>query len=213
MRLSSVFYNFSYALVRGFFRVILGKEEMLASMVPPKLAYLWSEYKLLLSHVDEDYQDLYGFVDYKDKAVLDVGADYGSTASFFFEKGAQIVYGVEKNKWMIRKMRRNTKRMNNLVPIELDVSCPNQFAKLLRYNPDIVKVDCEGCERHLLEVDDSIFSDIAEYIIETHTQELFDAFLKKLKRTGYVVSNVRQLLNSKVGNTITLFYARKMDMN
>ncbi len=209
MRFDKLFYNFSYTLVHTFCKMIYGKDEMLASSVPPLFAYLWSQYKVLFSHHDEDYQDLYGFVDYKDKVVLDIGADYGSTASFFLKQGARTVYGVERNKWMVKKMRKNAEKMGNLIPIKLDVSCPDQFDKLLLLNPDIVKVDCEGCEKHLLDIKDSIFSSINEYIIETHTKELFDGFVNKFEHAGYKISNVRNMNESKTGYEINLFYAKK----
>lgn len=209
MNLKNSLYNISYGIVRAFIKIIYGKDEMLASSIPPLFAYLWSQYKLLFSHHDEDYQDLYGFVDYKDKVVLDIGADYGSTASFFFERGAKTVYGVERNKWMVKKMRKNAEKMGNLIPILLDVSCSNQFDKLLLLTPDIVKVDCEGCEEYLLEVGDSLLSTVNEYIIETHTRELLDAFVNKFEHAGYEISNIRNMNESKTGHEINLFYAKK----
>src|SRR4030042_374590 len=45
--------------------------------------------------IDEDYNHHWGFADFKGKSVLDLGADYGSTAWFFIEKGAKLVVAVE----------------------------------------------------------------------------------------------------------------------
>ncbi len=211
MSLSSAVYNSSSWIVRNILKIITGKDEMLGSSVPPLFAYMWSEFKLLMSHKDEDYQDLYGFVDYKDKVVLDIGADYGSTALFFLEKGAKTVYAVERNKWMIKKMKRIANRINNIVPMKINVACSMRFEHLLELNPDIVKVDCEGCEEYLLGVDNLSFLKANEYIIETHTKKLFVEFTEKLEKLNYTISNVRCLHKSNGENDIMLFYAKRND--
>ena len=50
-----------------------------------------------------NYDSMYGSLDYRDAVVLDIGADFGSTARFFFERGAKRVVSLDivppKEEW------------------------------------------------------------------------------------------------------------------
>ena len=49
---------------------------------------------------------------------------------------------------------------------------PEQLTELyLLYKPDVVKLDCEGCEAQLLGLSDDIFGIPKYYVMETHTEE------------------------------------------
>jgi len=52
----------------------------------------------ILPIFNEDYNECWGCVSYKDKTVLDLGADYGSTVYYFLKNGAKKVIAVEGDK-------------------------------------------------------------------------------------------------------------------
>jgi len=116
------------------------------------------------------YESIKTSVDYKDKVVLDIGADYGTTANFFIRRGAKKVICVERNFKLFEKLWENSRIENKIVPINLSISTPKDIDKLLRkYKPDIVKMDCEGCEVNLYNSLDVEAIRIPQmYIIELH---------------------------------------------
>lgn len=148
----------------------------------------------------ENYEDDWGFVDFQDKTVLDIGADYGSTAAFFLKKGAKKVISVERVQGRCGKMGRYFEGDDRVVPICLNVSCGDDYKELLeQYDIDMMKVDCEGCEAYLLDLDNEHFSQVPEYVIEMHNlanskragnphnhgNDLVRPFREKFKECGY----------------------------
>jgi hypothetical protein len=88
--------------------------------------------------------------DFQGKCVLDLGADYGSTACYFLRRGAREVIAVEGNRILALNLARNAKRERRITPIQGMITRPEQVdALILKYKPDIVKVDIEGCESAL----------------------------------------------------------------
>lgn len=145
----------------------------------------------------ENYESEYGIVNYRNKKVLDVGADVGSTADFFLMKGARIVIAVEGNKKFYKKLKTNAQKVKGITPVFLWIKCAKHFESLIKkYRPDVVKVDCDdpgkktGCEKYLFRIPSKIFSIAPEYIIETHTNSTFHAMKRKCKKNGYRISNV-----------------------
>jgi len=139
----------------------------------------------------EDYNYYYGHVDYTNKVVLDIGADYGSTAYYFLSKGAKLVIAIESNPHLYERLRRYADKVRVITPIRIHISNNQQIEDLLvKYKPDIVKFDCEGCERHLLEVDNSIFIVPSVYIVECHTNDIIARFKNKLTLNNYKITHV-----------------------
>lgn len=136
----------------------------------------------------EDFERFWGHVNYKDKVVLDIGADYGSTASFFLKKGASRVIAVEGNKEYFDRLKANAKDVPSVVPVERWVKTPKQFEELiLEYEPDILKADCEGCEVHLADVQNSIFSKVPSYVLEVHSETIWGRLNDKFKGLKYEI--------------------------
>jgi len=139
----------------------------------------------------DNYEGQYGFVNYKGKVVLDVGADYGSTAAFFLSRGAVQVVAVEGAEEFFSQLEENAREVPQVTPVKCLVSSPQDFEGLIAtYQPDIVKVDCEGCERHLLNVSTKTFRKVSEYLLETHTDELWLQFKDRFQRLGYSITHV-----------------------
>lgn len=155
---------------------------------------------------NEDYEGMYGSVDYEGKTVLDVGAEHGSTAEFFLGKGAEFVVAVEGSLEHYSQLQRNIPKLGNVKPMRLWVNCARDFEDLLDGGFDVVKVDCEGCERFLLEVDREKFRKIQYYIVETHTGRLLKKFMDKFSECGYIVLSVQELHKNPV---VTVIHAEK----
>ncbi len=138
------------------------------------------------SNFDRDY----GFVDYSGKVVLDVGADYGSTAAYFLRKGAVRVVAVEGDDFFFSELEKNIGEVPEVTPVKCWVASSKDFEALIKtYCPDILKVDCEGCEKFLLTVSNRILRKVPEYLMETHNRELTEKFRAKFRTLGYTITH------------------------
>ena len=122
----------------------------------------------------EDYDKHWGHTSFKGKTVLDIGADYGSTAYYFLKHGAKRVVAVEGDKRFISKLRKNYGRSQNVTCVNKWVSCARDIEVLVRkFKPDIIKVDIEGSESHILGVSPTVLCSVPEWLIEVHSKDLF----------------------------------------
>ncbi len=90
-----------------------------------------------------EYCRFYSTLNYKNKVVVDYGADIGSSAIYFLSKGAKQVIGIEIDK----KAKQISK---NLKFNEFEFK--KRFKYTTKYHPngDILKMDIEGAENGLL---------------------------------------------------------------
>lgn len=152
--------------------------------VASKPVRIWPIYK-------EDYGHHYGAIHYKGKKVLDIGADVGSTADFFLRRGAREVVAVDGNKGMYRQLVKNARKIPEIKPVFLKIEIPRHFEELIRvHQPDVLKSDCEGCEKHLFKIPDEVFSIVKEYMVETHGHGTRKGMMDKCKRCGFTILNV-----------------------
>jgi phospholipid N-methyltransferase len=137
----------------------------------------------------EDYDVHWHGVDWNGKRVLDVGADVGSTAQYFLSKGAIQVVAVEANKDYFKLLEANARKDPRIVPLFMRVSSGLQIEGLIyAATPDIVKMDCEGCERFLPQVRNEVFSSVPAYLVEVHRDmQLLQEISQKMIRNGYTV--------------------------
>lgn len=136
----------------------------------------------------EDYEFQYGQVNYKDRIVLDIGADIGSTAYFFLKKGAKLIVAVEGSEQCFDKLKSNAKSFKSTIPILCFINKPEQIETLIqRWKPDILKMDIEGGEIHLFQIADATFKLVNEYLIEIHSESLLDMLKKKSAANGYEI--------------------------
>jgi len=136
----------------------------------------------------ENYDLHWQAVNVSGKTILDVGADVGSTATYFLNKGALLVYAVEGNIDYFNMLEQNVQSEPKIKPIFLFINNTQKWVELLNLKPDVVKVDCEGCEKYLLDVPDSIFSVVREWMIEAHDDTLFQNIMVKLRANNYIAS-------------------------
>ena len=132
----------------------------------------------------DHFERMYGFVDVSDKVVLDIGADWGSTPHFFLIKGAKRVIGVDGSKWYVEKMYNYFKDDYRVLPLYMMIDNYRQLQYLLEiYRPDVVKMDCEGCETYLIETPS--LDVCPEYVIEVHSDKIRQSLTKKFDDVGY----------------------------
>jgi len=86
------------------------------------------EYNIL-----KECYEVYGRYDYRDKIILDIGADFGLSPKFFIDHGAKKVIAYspmrQKRQFMDPKIEWN-----------------RRYWKGEEINADFLKIDCEGCE-------------------------------------------------------------------
>ncbi|MFN3909704.1 MAG: FkbM family methyltransferase [Candidatus Anstonellaceae archaeon] len=75
------------------------------------------------------------------------------------------------------------------------------FRKILKENSyDIAKIDCEGCEEFLINLEDELIKKIPVWFIETHSKEIEKAILEKFRKLGFKVT-----LESKVSKEVAVY--------
>ncbi|KKM93814.1 hypothetical protein LCGC14_1204510 [marine sediment metagenome] len=135
---------------------------------------------------------MYGRLNYTDKVVLDIGADWGGTPAFFLSKGARRVIGVDYHAWYVEKMADHFRDDCRVFPVQVNVKTSKQMENLIQiYKPDIVKVDCEGCERLLFDVNNLALC--PEYVVEVHSDDVHHSLLSKFKEAGHTVAYQKKL--------------------
>lgn len=172
------------------------------------LNYIFSEY----------YTDYYSNfkIDYKNRVIIDVGANSGDTALYFASKGAKVYafepvkeyfdmalknldlnpelnknikifnYGVsyKKGKLNIDAMDSVSSYISQNDSYEVEIMSLNDILKHVK--PDLLKMDCEGCEFEIIENSDlSMFN---ELIFEYHSKIVgkdYMRIIKKLEDEGF----------------------------
>lgn len=142
-------------------------------------------------YLGENYESHWGIFSFEGRTILDIGADYGSTASFFLEKGAKRVIAVESDTDLFRQLVSNYGHDSDVATVQLAVAEGRDLIRLIEtYNPDVLKMDCEGCEIFLTDLDDATLGRVPEYLIETHDHTLKVGTARGIEelfeRVGYV---------------------------
>jgi 16S rRNA G966 N2-methylase RsmD len=141
-------------------------------------------------YIDEDYNRHWGFADFKGKAILDLGADYGSTAWFFIKRGAKSVTAVEGDPGRAKTLAANSVKYGFTCIKEMITSPKNIEELLERQQFDIAKVDIEGAEIHLLQCKGELLKKVPLWMIESHSDELTRSVTSRFKE---LVFRVRQI--------------------
>lgn len=123
--------------------------------------------------VYNSYKDNYGMFDYKNKTVVDIGAEVGSTAVFFILRGAKKVYCVEH--FQDNREIYASKVAKDLADIIKNKIEYVNFERLNLLGGDILKCDAEGFEQNLPPYYICRFK---EYAIGVHRNLPEDRFMK-----------------------------------
>jgi hypothetical protein len=142
-------------------------------------------------YIDEDYNHHWGFTDFKGKTVLDLGADYGSTAWFFLKKGAKSVVAVEGDPERAKKLGANSVKYG-FSSFEETINSPKDIERFLEnYQFDVAKVDIEGAETNLLNCRNELLEKVPLWMIESHSDALTLAISNRFEELGFNVKKIR----------------------
>ena len=149
--------------------------------------------------------------DYEGKIVLDVGADWGSTAEYFLSHGALKVVAVEANQAHYDDLVKNTAGMP-VTPIQCNVSGHSDWERLINtHAPDVVKADCEGCEAHLVDVPSDVLGKCSVWIVETHNSNIYSAVTEKFRLAGFSVSTICEGTPEGMGTNVRIIKCEKSE--
>ena len=136
----------------------------------------------------EGYEAHWGYTNFEDKTVLDLGADYGSTTSWLFQKGAKKIIAVECDRERFDKLLQNYGDDKDVVCLREKILSGIQIVKLVdTYKPDLVKMDIEGDEINLLDVNKNEILSVKELLIEYHGKDVLEKLSIFLTRIGFNV--------------------------
>ncbi len=156
----------------------------------------------------EGYDDHWGYTNFEGKIVLDLGADYGSTVSWFFQKGAKKIIAVECDRERFRKLVDNFGNDPDVVCIKEKILSGDQINELIRkYKPDIAKFDIEGDEVNLLLADPDYIKLVKEYLIEYHGEKSLNEMMTVMEENGFHAT--RCWVNPWESGTCGVIYATR----
>lgn len=73
------------------------------------------------------------------------------------------------------------------LPGKFSMTCEGvSFQSLLSRSYDVAKLDCEGAEQYLCEVDPGLIRKTPYWIVETHNETIYSQILKKFNESGFV---------------------------
>jgi precorrin-6B methylase 2 len=139
------------------------------------------------------------------KVVLDIGAESGTSAEYFFKHGAKFVTCIEGDQRLASLCVENLaeNHMPNFDVVVEWIDSPHHFDRLLSFygrsgprRTDVVKIDIEGWECCMLDMNDQILADQRELVIDTHSRRLTDLLVEKLKKNNF------KILDDVVGDVI-----------
>ncbi len=144
---------------------------------------------ILQSFGDENYDFFYGRLDYKDKVVVDVGADWGSTAEWFLERGAAKVICIDNNVAYLNRIKQHFGADPRIGIYHLNMVSKQAWVNLItECRPDILKSDCEGGEDYLDGVSESVLAITGEYLIEVHSDWVAFSIMSKLRLARFFIT-------------------------
>lgn len=143
---------------------------------------------MIIEATNEDFENHWLFKDdlYRDKIVLDMGGDFGSTAECFLHYGAKKIISIDSDekchKELLNRLESNRLPKDKVISIHKAIVTSQDFIQVINDYPcDIAKIDIEAYEQSLVGVPNNILRMINEYIIEAHRTDtkfiLLDLFI------------------------------------
>ena len=100
--------------------------------------------KLEKSKYYPECEQFYSKLDVKDKVVIDVGSDFGTSPMYFLKRGAKKVIGFSMDKQYFKDYRYKHVDLNQ--PDALQRTIIGLSLSLSELKSIVLKCDCEGCE-------------------------------------------------------------------
>lgn len=144
-----------------------------------------------MKNINTEEPDVHwGFLDIKDKIVLDLGCGKWwssiSTAEWFLNEGAKQVIGVDLSPMSID-------RYNFIMKAERIDSSEQLQTLIDEYNPDIIKCDIEGAESYFDNID-SLPEKVKQFAVEYHDNNTKLICEKAIKRWNFENVEIYSLL-------------------
>jgi predicted RNA methylase len=139
---------------------------------------------------DEDYSAHWRTLKITNETILDLGADYGTTADYFLRMGAKNIVAVESEKEIFGGLFEYGQRNLLVKAIHKKVESGKDINTLLkRWQPTVVKCDIEGDEQAFLTASPTLLKGIKQFVIETHNTTVENSLRSFFKDLGFHVQS------------------------
>lgn len=141
----------------------------------------------------------WGHIKCKDKVAIDLGCgrwetveyrdpSWPTTPEWLIELGASKVIAFDIDVNEINWYNENIAPKMPVTAIHASIDSVQTIRDIMAtYQPKVVKCDIEGYERVFLELSDEEFTSVDFYALETHSDELYNAFINKFNDLGYEI--------------------------
>lgn len=152
----------------------------------------------------EEPVDHWGFLNVKDKVVLDLGCSkFHSTIptyEWFLQEGASKVIGVDLGE---------EKSDENFTYFQSWIDSDEKIKNFLQGHPiDVIKADIEGAEKYFQNISKENLNNVTEIAIEYHDEELKALVLSKLAEWAFGVVDTYQLFDIDIAR-MGVIHAKK----
>jgi hypothetical protein len=147
------------------------------------------------------------------KVVLDLGCGwlfqpFESTPQYFINRGAKKVIGVDASCGEIEKLNQTFPDHSFICKTILSFS--DLVTLITDHKPQLIKMDIEGHEQHMIEITADQFQSVEEIAVEYHNPACKKILIDKLTELGFVI-----FANNKFGwfctdiNEMGLIHAKR----
>lgn len=131
----------------------------------------------------------------KDSVLLDLGCGWlfqphQSTPEYFINMGASKVIGVDVSCLEIEQLKE--KYPDHIFICKAITSTKDILDFIIEYSPSVIKMDIEGHEAHLKDINKEQFSCVEEVAIEYHNPECKKILIDKLTEFEFEIFNINQ---------------------
>lgn len=139
----------------------------------------------------EEPIDHWGFLNVKDKVVLDLGCSkFHSTIpayEWFLQQGASKVIGIDLGEEPSNE---------NFTFYRSCIDTDEKIKNLLQEHPvNVIKADIEGAEKYFKNITQENLKDVTELAIEYHDEEMKELMLSKLAEWAFGLVDIYQLFD------------------
>jgi hypothetical protein len=165
---------------------------------------------MLIEEVDSENPVLHWkYIECNQKIVVDLGCgrwghiehrdqSWPTTPQYLADLGASKVYCIDIDQKEINWYKTNLcDKYSNIEPICMNIDSTKKIKQIYKdFSPNVIKCDIENNEEFLLELTDEEFKSVDFYAIETHTEDLYQIFLKKFNSLNYKIVGLLDLIHA-----------------